>query len=117
MDAQVGQLVAGQWSRRQWIQATGALVAGTPWMARAQGGPIRIGSTVALSGVEQPNGESLMQGAQACFNAINRAGGINGRQIEMVMADDGFNGRGHSRQTTGRSVGVERVHSPSCLRP
>ncbi len=91
MDAQVGQLVAGQWSRRQWIQATGALVAGTPWMARAQGGPIRIGSTVALSGVEQPNGESLMQGAQACFNAINRAGGINGRQIEMVMADDGFN--------------------------
>ena len=81
----------GGMSRRQVIAAAGALVTGAPWIARAQSGPIRVAATVATSGVEKPNGEGLLQGAQACFNAINKAGGIHGRPIELVMADDEFN--------------------------
>lgn len=80
-----------QWSRRQWLQTSGALIAGAPYIARSQSAPVRVAATFANSGVEKPNGQGLFQGAQACFNAINRAGGINGRQIELVMADDEFN--------------------------
>ena len=81
----------GNWSRRQAIAAMGALATGAPWIARAQSGPIRVALTVAHSGVEKPNGQGLFQGAQACFNAINKAGGIHGRQVELVLADDEFN--------------------------
>ena len=77
-------------SRRQLIKAAGALALAAPWVARAQGGPIRIAATFANSGVEMPNGQGLFQGAKACFNAINKAGGIHGRQVELVMADDEF---------------------------
>lgn len=68
----------------------GVLAGGAPWVARAQGGPIRIAATFADSGVEKPNGQGLFQGAKACFNAINKAGGIHGRPVELVMADDAF---------------------------
>lgn len=77
-------------SRRNVIKAAGAVALAAPWVARAQSGPLRIAATFANSGVEQPNGQGLFQGAQACFNAINKAGGIHGRQLELVMADDAF---------------------------
>ena len=77
-------------SRRRLIKAAGAMALAAPFVVRAQGGPIRVAATFANSGVEMPNGQGLFQGAQACFNAINKAGGIHGRQIELVMADDAF---------------------------
>lgn len=57
----------------------------------AQGRRLRIGSAFVLSGGERPNGAGLLQGIQACFNAVNRAGGIHGSTIEHLMVDDAFN--------------------------
>lgn len=77
--------------RRALLAATGLSMLAAPWVARAQPATWRIGATIAETGVERFNGLSLLQGASAYFGAINRAGGIHGRQIELVNVDDGFN--------------------------
>ena len=77
--------------RRSLIAAAGLGLLGAPWVARAQSSTLRIAATIASSGVERFNGLGLLNGAQAYFDAVNRAGGINGRQIELVKADDEFN--------------------------
>ena len=77
--------------RRSLIAAAGIGLLGAPWVARAQSSTLRIAATIASSGVERFNGLGLLNGAQAYFDAVNRAGGINGRQIELVKADDEFN--------------------------
>lgn len=68
--------------------AAGAL--GWPAGAFAQGRTLRIGATFADSGPEQVNGGGMFQGSMACFDAINRAGGIHGQKVELVKADDRF---------------------------
>ena len=78
--------------RRAVLAATGVALCGVPWIvARSQTQPLRIGATFDNSGVEKGIGQSLNQGAMAYFNAVNKAGGIHGRQIEVVTADDQFN--------------------------
>ena len=78
-------------SRRVVVSAAaGAVLGGMPWIAKAQSGPLRVGATFDNSGVEKPNGQGLYQGAMAYFNAVNRTGGIHGRHIEVVVADDEF---------------------------
>lgn len=57
---------------------------------RAQGRPIRIGVTLDNSGVEKANGTGLFQGSSAYFAALNKAGGIHGTPVELVLADDQF---------------------------
>lgn len=68
--------------------AAAATVLGMPVFAQAKS--IRIGASFDNSGVEKPNGTGLFAGSSACINAINKAGGINGSRIELVMADDQF---------------------------
>ena len=51
---------------------------------------LRIGTTYDSSGVEKVNGAALQLGAMACFNAVNKAGGIGGAHVELVTADDQF---------------------------
>ncbi|HYP86127.1 ABC transporter substrate-binding protein [Variovorax sp.] len=79
-------------SRRQVLtQIGGAALAsmlGAPVFAQSK--PIRIGASFDNSGVEKANGQGLFAGSSACINAINKAGGINGQKIELVMADDKF---------------------------
>src|SRR5688572_29198235 len=62
---------------------------GLPAFAQASKA-IRIGCSFDNSGVEKPNGSGLFAGSSACINAINKAGGIKGSKIELVMADDKF---------------------------
>jgi branched-chain amino acid transport system substrate-binding protein len=50
--------------------------------------PILIGQSVALSGPTQAAGISFRDGALLYFDYINKQGGINGRPIELVVADD-----------------------------
>jgi branched-chain amino acid transport system substrate-binding protein len=57
---------------------------------RAQGKILRIGATFDNSSVEKTNGSGLFQGSTAYFKGVNRAGGINGMKVELVMADDQF---------------------------
>jgi urea transport system substrate-binding protein len=49
--------------------------------------PIKIGAPVDLSGVFAVYGEQQKQAAELAVKEINEAGGINGRQVEIVFAD------------------------------
>src|SRR6478736_7655001 len=51
----------------------------------AGGGTIVIGVTGPFS---QPRGVSMKAGAELARDEINKAGGIDGKQIELVFADD-----------------------------
>jgi len=79
-------------TRRQVLtRMTGVAAAasmGMPVFAQARS--IRIGATFDNSSVEKANGTGLFLGSTAYFNALNRAGGINGTKVELVMADDQF---------------------------
>lgn len=69
--------------------ASAAAALGLP--AFAQGGrTLRIGATFDHSSVEKSNGLGLKMGSEACFNAINKAGGIHGAKLELVTSDDQF---------------------------
>ena len=50
--------------------------------------PIRIGQTAVLSGPMAPNVDAFNEGVRLYFDAVNRAGGIDGRPIELVSLDD-----------------------------
>lgn len=68
-----------------------AAIAGLGVPAHAQSTrPIRIATTFDNSGVEKANGSGAFLGARACVEAFNRNGGVEGRSVELVMADDGF---------------------------
>lgn len=82
-------------SRRQVLNriggafaAAGATGLGLPVFAQAKA--IRIGATFDNSSVEKANGSGLFAGSSACINALNKAGGINGTKLELVLADDKF---------------------------
>ncbi|SCK46956.1 ABC-type branched-chain amino acid transport system, substrate-binding protein [Variovorax sp. HW608] len=79
-------------TRRQAIGrlAGAATVAGLGLPVFAQAKTLRIGATFDNSSVEKANGCGLFLGSSAYFNALNRAGGINGTKVELVMADDQF---------------------------
>ena len=68
--------------------AVGAVGCGLPAWAAAR--TLRIGSTFDNSGVEKANGAALYLGATAFINAFNKAGGLAGLRLELVIADDQF---------------------------
>ena len=51
-------------------------------------GPIRVGVYADLSGQTSSFGQSTKNGVQMAADEINKSGGINGRQIELVIEDD-----------------------------
>jgi branched-chain amino acid transport system substrate-binding protein len=52
------------------------------------GGPIKVGVYGDLTGQTSSFGQSTRNGAQMAAEEINAAGGINGRQIQLVIEDD-----------------------------
>ena len=58
-----------------------------PWVARAQAKTIKIGMNTILSGRFAQLGTSSRNGVMMEVDKINAAGGLAGRQIEMVMRD------------------------------
>lgn len=72
----------------RWWAACVLLVAAMATSAQAQGErPIRVGAVSAL-GVQAGFPESS-QAARRYFDAVNAAGGVNGRRIEYVSLDEG----------------------------
>ena len=67
-----------------------------PLTAFGQGSPgvtadtIFIGQSAALSGPAEQLGKEMKAGAEAYFDLVNKAGGINGRKIKLVSLDDGY---------------------------
>ncbi|WP_212523528.1 substrate-binding protein [Actibacterium sp. MT2.3-13A] len=51
-------------------------------------GPIRIGVPVGLSGANSVVAPSVVQSAELAVEEINAAGGVLGRPLELVIADD-----------------------------
>ncbi|MFC8177895.1 ABC transporter substrate-binding protein [Rhodococcus sp. NPDC057297] len=51
---------------------------------------VKIGAHFPLTGVAAPGYSEIPTGAQAYFDYVNAAGGINGRQIEYVVRDDSY---------------------------
>jgi branched-chain amino acid transport system substrate-binding protein len=51
---------------------------------------IIIGQFAALTGPAAQLGLRMQAGIKAQFDAVNKAGGINGRQIKLVSRDDGY---------------------------
>lgn len=60
---------------------------GMPSLLRAQSEPIRIGHLTPLTGFLGPLGEYAQMGVQLAAEQINAAGGVMGRQIELVLED------------------------------
>lgn len=53
-------------------------------------GPIKIGFFAPVTGPAAADGQSVLNAAKLAVEQKNKAGGINGRQIELVYYDDQF---------------------------
>src|SRR6202171_5833748 len=51
---------------------------------------ILFGQVAALAGPAQALGQGMREGIVAAFEEANRAGGINGRKLELKSVDDGY---------------------------
>ncbi|WP_410660082.1 ABC transporter substrate-binding protein [Amycolatopsis sp. lyj-112] len=60
---------------------------------------IKIGAHFPLTGVAAPGYSEIPSGHQAYYDYVNANGGINGRKIEFVVKDDGYNPTNTSQVT------------------
>src|SRR5262249_4726093 len=51
---------------------------------------IRLGISAPFTGPAKELGNQMKLGIQTAFNLINESGGIHGRQLRLVAADDGY---------------------------
>ena len=77
--------------KRRQLLATGAIGAGAltmPRLALAQSdGPIMLGTLTPLTGVGGTYGPSMRDAVAGVIDSVNSAGGVLGRQIELVSED------------------------------
>jgi branched-chain amino acid transport system substrate-binding protein len=85
---------SGKVTRRRLVGygagAIGAtLLVPAPWRAAfGQAKPYKIGTLQPLSGAGAAGGKTALVGVQMAADRINKSGGINGRPVEIVVADD-----------------------------
>ena len=87
---------SGKTTRRRFL-GYGAATAGAlgatmlvpaPWRpAFGQAKPFKIGTLQPLSGAAASGGKTALVGTQMAVDRINKMGGINGRPIELIVAD------------------------------
>lgn len=63
--------------------ALGAAALAMPGLVRAQSGTIKFGFSAALTGPFNEFGEGIHRGAQIAVEECNKAGGVNGRRVEL----------------------------------
>jgi branched-chain amino acid transport system substrate-binding protein len=87
---------SGKTTRRRFLSlsaaAAGALGATTlvppPWReAFGQAKPYKFGTMQPLSGTAAAGGKTALVGTQMAVERINKSGGLNGRPIELLVAD------------------------------
>jgi branched-chain amino acid transport system substrate-binding protein len=73
-----------------------ALAIALPALAGAQGSPgvtsdkVLLGQSVALTGPAAQLGIQMRNGIKAYFDHVNERGGVNGRKLELLTLDDGY---------------------------
>src|SRR5215472_11009811 len=80
-------------SRRRALQGFAVATAGVaaPSLLRAQGAPLVLGVLTPLTGAGGFDGPRMLKAMQAVAAEVNGAGGVIGRQIELVVEDDQTN--------------------------
>lgn len=73
-------------NRRLFLGTTAATLA-APTMLRAQSGSIKLGSLTPLTGVGGTYGPSMRDAIAGVVSQVNEAGGVLGRQIELISED------------------------------
>lgn len=79
---------------RRHLLSTGAALAGAvamPAVLRAQSGPIRLGTLTPLTGSGGAYGPVMANVVKRAADEINKAGGVNGRELVIVSEDDQTN--------------------------
>ena len=77
--------------RRFLVQGAGATLATSialPAFASIGPVPITIGQSAALTGPQAGFGTAMRDGVQAAIASVNKAGGINGRPVQLLTLDD-----------------------------
>lgn len=77
---------------------SGTTAAGTPTSKAADNSnvpgitdtKIKLGTTLPITGTAATAGKGLRDGIKLAVDEVNAAGGINGRQIDLTVLDDGF---------------------------
>ena len=87
---------SGKTTRRTFL-GLGAVAAGAvgattlvpaPWRAAfGQAKPFKVGALQPLSGAAGAGGKTAILGTQMAVDRVNKAGGIQGRPVELVIAD------------------------------
>jgi len=67
-----------------------------------------FGQVAALSGPAQALGQGMREGILAAFEEANRAGGVNGRKLELKSIDDGYEPE-RTIEATNRAIKNEKV--------
>jgi urea transport system substrate-binding protein len=70
--------------------------------------PLTFGALYALSGAQEVIGRPMMNSTELAVQQINNNGGVNGRQIELVKADNG------SQPNTGIEESRRLVNQEGC---
>lgn len=71
---------------RSGVAAAGAIALGAP--ALAQNAPIKFGVLMPFSGGLELFGQQAMQGIEMLVDEVNGGGGVQGRMIEIIKADN-----------------------------
>ncbi len=87
------------------------VVLGGVSLAQASGKPIKIGVACELTGTRAMNGIDRMRGAQMAVEAINKAGGVLGRPLELVIEDT----KGESPVAIAVAEKFAQVHKVSAV--
>ncbi|MBV8090014.1 MAG: ABC transporter substrate-binding protein [Alphaproteobacteria bacterium] len=67
----------------------GAVILPAPWRtAFGEAKPYKLGTVQPLTGVAAYGGKSSLVGVQMAVDRINKAGGILGRPVELIVGDD-----------------------------
>src|SRR5919204_5649042 len=86
----------GKMKRLRLIAVTGAVAllaaglggSGSSGASAASKGPISIGALTSLTGPFTPWGVEVRDGMQFAVRQINAKGGVKGRKLNLVVADD-----------------------------
>lgn len=70
------------------LMAAGLAAPAVMRTARAQGATLKIGMTVPVTGPAAEAGKYAVNGAKLALEAINKAGGVLGKKVELVIEDD-----------------------------